>query len=73
MISPLKRRVTLGKKTNGIQRSKTKGSNLAGGQRDSEMEDSGNEEEKETLPQDDTTGIHKKKLKKNVDSKDAWT
>ena len=48
VISPLKRRVTLGKKTNALQRSKTKGgSNIAGERRDSEMEDSANEEEKD--------------------------
>ena len=48
VISPLKRRVTLGKKTNALQRSKTKGgSNIAGERRDSEMEDSANEEERD--------------------------
>jgi len=63
----------LGKKSNEVKRSKTRGSNNKVGQRDSEMEESGNEEEKELLVQDDTTGVHKKKLKKNVESKDAWT
>lgn len=73
--SPLKRRVALGKKTNAL-RSKTKGgSNIAGDKRDSEMEDSDNEEGKEqnTLIQDENMGVHKKKLKKNIESKDAWT
>jgi len=64
--------VTLGKKANEVKRSKTKGSKQ-GGQKDSDMEDSGNEEEKDLLVQDDEQGVHKKKIKKNVESKDAWT
>ena len=84
LSSPLKRRITLvpkAKTLNMLTRSRTKqGAVLASDHKskhDSDLEDSpsqANEEKKDKSEDtEEGQGVHKKKLKKNIDSRDACT